>query len=176
MDQNQNNNMEEHQLPLTEETLKELQEKIKTLSEQNQQYLEQLRKAKADVLRLEKEYQDKIEAMTELVHSNLVYALLSVLDSFELALKNEEEQATNQGFYLIYSQLKDILQKFHLQEIDALGQKLNPVMHEVISTKKCSKENCLGDDEGLIVEVLSRGYSLKGKILRPARVKVVTHE
>lgn len=167
-----NNHQEEHQLPLTEETLKELQEKIKALEEQNKQYLENLKKAKADVLRLEKEYQEKLETAAEFVHSNLVYSLLSVLDSFELALKNEE----NKGLSLIYSQFRDILQKYGLQEISTLNQKLNPAFHEAISTKKCEKESCQGEDDNYIIEVLSKGYLLKGRVLRPARVKVITHE
>lgn len=168
---------EEHQLPLTEETLKELQNKIKELEEQNKQYLENLKRAKSDVLRLEKEYQDKIDMMKEIVHTELVYSLLSVLDSFNLALSKEpEDNPYLKGFYLIYAQLKDILQKFGLQEINPQNQKYNPQFHEVVAKKQCEKENCNGEDDGLITEVLSLGYFLKGRLIRPARVKIISHE
>lgn len=168
---------EEHQLPLTEETLKELQSKIQELEEQKKQYLENLKRTKSDALRLEKEYQDKLEMMKDIVHSELMYALLSVLDSFSLALKNEpEENHYLKGFYLIYSQMKDILQKFGLQEINPINQKFDPNFHEVVAKKQCEQANCSGEDDGLIIEVLSLGYFLKGRLLRPARVKIINHE
>jgi molecular chaperone GrpE len=175
--QKEETHQEEHQLPVTEETIRELQSKIQELERQNEQYLESLKRAKADVLRLEKEYQEKADLMVNMANANLIYSLLSVLDSFELALKKEKEDNPYlQGFYLIYSQFKDILQKFGLQEINPLKQKFNPQFHEAISHKKCETENCVGDDEGLIIEVLSLGYLFKGQVLRPARVKVITHE
>lgn len=164
-------------MPLTEETLQELQGKIQELEEQNKQYLENLKRAKADALRLEKEYQDKLEMMKAVVHTELIYALLSVLDSFALALEKEPENNPYlKGFYLIYSQMKDILQKFGLQEINPVNQKFNPQFHEVVAKKRCETQNCSGADDGLIIEVLSLGYFLKGRLLRPARVKVISHE
>lgn len=162
---------------MTEETLRELQARIKELEEQNKQYLENLKRAKSDALRLEKEYQDKLDLMKDLVHSELMYALLSVLDSFTLALAEEPENNPHlKGFHLIYAQLKDILQKFGLQEIDPKGQKFDPALHEVTAKKKCEQENCSGNDEGIIVEVFSLGYLLKGRLIRPARVKIISHE
>jgi len=84
-------------------------------------------------------------------------------------------ESINKGFYLVYSQLKDVLEKFGLEEIYPLNQKFDPSFHEALSSKKCETLNCQGSDEGLIVEVLSKGYLLKGRLLRPARVKIITH-
>lgn len=165
----------EQELPKREETIEELLEKVTNLEKEKEQYLENLKRAKSDVLRIQTEYEEKFKRMQELANLDLIYHLLSVLDSFELALAKTKENEIDKGFYLIYSQLKDILEKFGLTEISQT-QKFDPNFHEAILSQKCAKENCDKSDEGLIVEVLSKGYLLKGHLLRPARVKIITHE
>jgi len=169
------NNHPQDVLPTSQETIEELMAQIKKLEEEKKQYLESLQRAKNDVLRLQVEYEKKMKELEEVVGANLIYSLLSVLDSFELAFNNYPPEEINKGFYLIYSQLKDILEKYGLEEINPLGMKFDPNLHEALFSQKCSKNECSGEDEGLIVEVLSKGYFLKGRLLRPARVKVITH-
>ena len=126
-------------------------------------------------MRIQKEYEEKFQKIQDVANFELIYHLISVLDSFDLALKEETNDKNNKGFYLIYSQLKDILEKFGLIEISQM-QRFDPTIHEAISMKKCEKESCDKSDEGLIIEVFSKGYFLKGQLLRPARVKIITHE
>lgn len=166
---------QKEQLPQEREIIKELMEKIDVLEKEKEQYLENLKRAKSDVLKIQTEYEEKIKVYQELANIDLIYALLSILDAFELAFNKYSENEINKGFYLIYSQLKDILQKFGLEEINPLNSKFDPQFHEVISSQVCEKENCSGEDEGLIIEVYSKGYLLKGRLLRPARVKIITH-
>ncbi len=171
--------MNEEKLPTEKEIIEELNKRIETLEKEKEDYLESLKRAKSDVLRIQREYEEKFAEIQELANSQLIYYLLQVLDSFELALGKleniENVDDVKKGLYLIYSQLKDILSKFGLEEIVALNKKFDPNLHEVIAVKKCEKENCNGEDDGLIVEVLSKGYLLKGRLLRPARVKVINH-
>ncbi len=171
--------MNEHyeELPKREETIDELLEKISNLEKEKEQYLENLKRAKSDVLRIQSEYEEKFKEIQNIANLELIYHLLSVLDGFELALKESEKNEINKGFYLIYSQLKDVLEKFGLSEIEiSPNQKFDPNFHEAIAKKKCVQENCSGEDEGLIVEILSKGYFFKGRLLRPSRVKIITHE
>jgi molecular chaperone GrpE len=165
--------MSEERLPTEPETIEELMKKIENLEKEKNEYFESLKRAKSDVLRMQREFEEKFQTMQDLANSELIYHLLSVLDSFDLAFQKNEK--IDQGFYLIYSQLKDILEKYGLEEIDVENKKFDPNFHEALGTKRCEKENCSGDDEGLIVEVLSKGYLYKGRLLRPARVKIITH-
>ena len=164
--------MNEEKLPTEPETIEELMKKIESLEKEKNEYLESLKRAKSDVLRMQREFEEKSQVIEEMANYQLIYHLLSVLDSFELAFQKKEIE---QGFYLIYSQLKDILEKFGLEEIETENKKFDPRFYEVLQTKKCEKENCSGEDEGLIVEVLSKGYLYKGRLLRPARVKIISH-
>jgi molecular chaperone GrpE len=165
--------MNEEKLPTEPETIEELMKKIENLEKEKNEYFESLKRAKSDVLRMQREFEEKFQTMQDLAHSELIYHLLSVLDSFDLAFQKNEK--IDQGFYLIYSQLKDILEKYGLEEIDVENKKFDPNFHEALQTVKCEKENCSGEDEGLIVEILSKGYLYKGRLLRPARVKIIIH-
>jgi molecular chaperone GrpE len=165
--------MNEEKLPTEPETIEELMKKIEILEKEKNEYFESLKRAKSDVLKMQREFEEKFQTMQDLANSELIYHLLSVLDSFDLAFQKNEK--IDQGFYLIYSQLKDILEKYGLEEINVENKKFDPNFHEALGTKKCEKENCSGEDEGLIVEVLSKGYLYKGRLLRPARVKIITH-
>jgi len=165
--------MNEEKLPTEPETIKELMKKIESLEKEKNEYLESLKRAKSDVLKIQREFEEKYQVIEEMANSQIIYHLLSVLDSFELAFQRNEK--IDQGFYLIYSQLKDILEKFGLEEIETENKKFDPRFHETLQVKKCEKENCTGEDEGLIIETLSKGYLLKGRLLRPARVKIINH-
>jgi len=165
----------QEKLPPLEETIQELMKKIEELEKEKEEYLSSLKRAKNDVLRLQAEYEEKTKLAEEMANANLIYSLLNVLDSFELAFNKYKEEEIEKGFFLIYSQLKDVLQKFGLEEINPLNMKFDPHFHEAVKTEICQKESCSGEDEGLIVEVYSKGYFLKGRLLRPARVKVITH-
>ncbi|BCX15396.1 MAG: protein GrpE [Candidatus Parcubacteria bacterium] len=167
-------NSEKEELPKQTETIDELMAKISQLEKEKEQYLDNLKRAKNDVLRLQSEYEEKLKQIKEIANFELVYYLLNILDNFELAFNEVKDDAVSKGFYLIYSQLKDILNKFGVFEITEM-KKFDPNLHEAILTEKCSKPQCDKSDDGLIVEVFSKGYVYNNKIIRPARVKVLSH-
>lgn len=165
---------EKEELPKQTETIEELMAKISQLEKEKEQYLDNLKRAKNDVLRIQNEYEEKLKQIKDVANFELIYYLLNILDNFELAFNEVKDDAINKGFYLIYSQLKDILNKFGLFEMTEI-KKFDPSLHEAILIEKCSKKDCDKSDEGLIVEVLSKGYIYNNKLLRPARVKVISH-
>ncbi len=170
------NNETGDELPKEEETIKEFLAKIEALEKEKEEYLNSLKRAKGDLLRVKTEFEEKIREIQDVAASNLIYYLLNILDSFDVAFSKSDPNEIDKGFYLIYSQLKDVLQKFGLKEIEALNQKFDPNFHEAILSEKCQKSNCDQGDDNLIVEVLSKGYLLNGRVLRPARVKVIVHQ
>lgn len=171
--------MEEEKLPSELETIKELQETIAKLEKEKEEYLNGWKRAKADFLNYQKEMEEKIKKMVDFANANLILDLLSVLDSFDLAINslNDEDKEKNigKGYLLIQSQILEILRKYNLEIIEPKEEKFNPLFHEALATKKCEKQNCDGSDDNLIIEVYSKGYLLNGKLLRPAKVKVIIH-
>jgi molecular chaperone GrpE len=97
----------------------------------------------------------------------LVEQLLPVLDSFELALGalDDAEEKVRKGVELVYAELLGVLEKAGLERIDAAGKPFDPNEHEAVLHED-------GDGEPVVTDIMRTGYRLKGRVLRPAMVKV----
>jgi molecular chaperone GrpE len=95
--------------------------------------------------------------------------LLPVIDNFSLALKNASAKPEDlrKGVELIHKQLQDVLQKLNVERIPAQGQPFDPNVHEAIEVVE-------SDDvpDHHVLEELQPGYRIKGRLLRPAMVRV----
>lgn len=140
--------------------LEKLQDKLVQLEEQ-------LKRALADYQNLERRIQEGRSELTHFVGTNLIVKLLPVLDHLEKALAgaSDEEQASGwfQGVKMSVSQLKSILQEEGLGEILADGG-FDPSLHEAVDIRE--------GDNNKILEVVQKGYTLHGKVIKPARVVV----
>ena len=72
-----------------------------------------------------------------------------------------------EGFKLMYKQIKDLLTKFEVKEMECLGKEFDPTYHQAVTTGKDESK-----ESGIILEVLQKGYMYKDKVLRTAMVKV----
>ena len=100
--------------------------------------------------------------------------ILAVIDSFENALasiedadeENSSEVLANmkKGVNLTYEQLKKILEKNHIKEVDCSGE-FDPEVHQAIMQVESDAH-----EEGDVVQVMQKGYTIKDRILRPAMV------
>jgi len=101
----------------------------------------------------------------------LVEQLLPVLDSVEPALRqlDEADEKVRKGAELVFAELVSVLEKAGLERIDATGVPFDPTVHEAVLQE--------GDSEGdpVVSETIRTGYRFKGRVLRPAMVKVA-HE
>ena len=95
--------------------------------------------------------------------------LLAVLDDFDraLAAKAEAGDAVLEGVRLTERKLRTVLSRHGVETVDPAGQKFDPKLHEAIQRVPP------GDKApGTVVTVYEKGYTLKGRLLRPARVVV----
>lgn len=99
---------------------------------------------------------------------DLVKDLLPILDDFERALKVETADSNYaKGVELIYQRLYDTLKKLGLEPLDTEGKQFDPNVHQAVErvpTDKVEDQTVLGE--------FQRGYNFKGKLLRPAMVRV----
>ena len=110
------------------------------------------------------------EEMSRVAAEELVRDLVPVLDTFDRALGHEGEtdvESFRQGLELIARQLWDVLAKRGLEEIDPRGQQFDPEFHEAVQRVEGS-----GHEPGTVVSVLAKGYTLGGRLVRPAMVAV----
>jgi len=141
---------------------KRLREKLKKCKKEKEEYLAGWQRAKADFINFKKDLEKQQTEFAKFSNTILISELLLVLDSFDLALKNDNDK----DFHLIKCQLKDILKKYGLEEIKSVGEKFNPKLHEAIEKVKSDKET------NSVVEEIQKGYTLHERVLRASKVKI----
>ena len=101
--------------------------------------------------------------------SDAVRALLPVIDSFTLALKNSaaKPEDLRKGVELIFKQFQDVLQKLNVERVPAQGEPFDPRVHEAIEMVETDAA-----PDHHVLEELQPGYRIKGRLLRPAMVRV----
>jgi molecular chaperone GrpE len=147
------------------------------LAQVNDQYL---RKA-ADFDNFRKRVQREKQELAEYANQNLLLDILPVLDDFERAIKSVDAAAASAardfaGFYegvvMIEKQLAAQLeQKWGLKRFDSAGQPFDPNRHEAIQMEKTP-----GIAEAVVTEDYVKGYTLKERVIRYAKVKVQVPE
>jgi molecular chaperone GrpE len=104
----------------------------------------------------------------EYANSESVGAIVPILDDFERALKaGNADSEYARGMELIYQRLADALKKLGLEPISAKGQKFDPHVHHAVD--KVETDDA---EEDTILDEYQRGYNFRGRLLRPAMVKV----
>lgn len=143
-----------------------MKEELKRIEAERREYLDGWQRAKADLANYKKDEAKRFEEFVKFAAEGLIAEAVQVLDSFDLALGHEMPKDVEKGIVLIRSQLEDILRRRGLEAIAAIGQKFNPALHEAIAEVEADGE------EGMVAEELQKGYTLNGKVVRPARVKI----
>lgn len=138
----------------------------------------ELRKAREDHLRAVADLQNfrrrtNEERVTQLQFANegLVTEILPVLDNFERAtgceIESEAGRSLLRGICMVEQQLRDVLTRFGVERIATVGEFFDPAQHDAVE-RVLTNEVC----EGTIVGEVEPGYSLNGRLVRPAKVKV----
>ncbi|MBP5217370.1 MAG: nucleotide exchange factor GrpE [Bacteroidales bacterium] len=158
--------------------LKEAEDKIEKLTKEVQELKEGIKKEKDDYLRLMADFENfrrhSAEAKLELVgtaSAETIKGLLPVLDDCERAIKMLEEskdEVAREGTELIYNKLLGYLKTKGLEQIDAQGAKFDTDFHEAVAQFPVPEE----DKKGLVFDVVQKGYTLSGKVIRYAKVVV----
>jgi molecular chaperone GrpE len=105
--------------------------------------------------------------LAERASESLVEQLLPVLDNFELALLSldEADEKVRKGVELVYADFLSVLERAGLQRIPTNGEPFDPEVHEAVAHEA-------GEGDPTVIETMREGYRLKGRVLRPAMVKV----
>lgn len=153
--------------------IKKLREKLKKAEAERLEYLTGWQRAKADLINARKRDEaDRLEFL-KFANEQLIHDLIPVLEHWDMAMNHREswEKADKNwrvGVESIFNQLRKVLSDNGLVEVNPLGEKFDHVKHEATVYEPVSDEK----KDHIILEVIQKGYSLNGKLLRPAKVKV----
>lgn len=137
---------------------------------------EQLEKAKQDYLYLAADFENfrknAIKERSELVkfgNERLLRELLEVVDNFERALESgsSSNDSLKSGVQMIFEELKQLLQRFGVSEVESKGKPFDPNVHEALSNEPSAET-----PPGHITQVFKKAYKFHDRLLRPAQVVV----
>ena len=137
-----------------------VQHDISQIARERDDYLDALKRLQADFENYKKRILKQQTEHLERAAEGLVQKLLPVLDTFDLALAHGGE-----GLDQVQGQLMAALEKEGLERIDPVGKPFDPNEHDAVAHEE-------GEGEPVVSEVMRTGYRFKGKLLRPAMVKV----
>ena len=173
--------------PVVGNKLSELEILKQSVDEQKkkaQDYYEQLLRLKADFENYRKRSDAEKREHFEDGKNSLITELIDVFETVKLAKGMIEKSATEgspslgangesvqQGLHLIEKKLAEILKLHEVTAIISVGEKYNPLLHEVVGVV----ENDEVEDD-IIVEEIKAGYKIDDKILKPAIVKIAKKE
>jgi molecular chaperone GrpE len=128
-------------------------------------YLRTLQQVQADFENYRKRIQRQQSESMDRAGEDLVVKLLVVLDNADLALAHLTDALAREPIQQLANDLSQLLGREGLEKINPEGEKFDPAEHEAIIHEE-------GDGEPVVTAVLRAGYRFKGRLLRPALVKV----
>jgi molecular chaperone GrpE len=143
---------------------------LETLARERDQYKDLLLRSTAEFDNFRKRVERERRETIEQANADLIRELLPLIDDLERAAGTEtgdSVEAFRRGVGLIGKRFADILAARGVVALDPVGAPFDPHEHEAVM-----REAREGVAEGEVLEVLSRGYKLKDRLLRPAVVKV----
>lgn len=173
-DEKKNDLQEETQEELLEkleskdEEIAKLQEELEKQEDQTNEYISYSQRLQADFENYKRHSEKQNAEIIKYANEQLISNILDSYEDLERALnQSNNEKELREGVELIYSKLKDILEKEGLKEIPTEGEKFDPFKHEALMA-----ENNDDFENGYIIEELIKGYTLKDKVLKYSKVKV----
>jgi molecular chaperone GrpE len=144
---------------------------LEQLARERDDFREAAQRVQADFENYRKRVLREQTDIVERASQGLVEQLLPVLDSFDAAVGTLDtaDDKVRKGVELVHHTLLDVLAKAGLERIDALGKPFDPTEHEAVAQDD-------GDGEPVVSDILRPGYRLKGRVLRPATVRVTRRE
>lgn len=151
------------------EAIKKELEAQKTLLQESEEHYKRLQ---ADFMNFRRRNEKEREELSSVIVQGLIKDLLPIIDNFERALAVEEAKgsALHDGITMIYNQLIASLQKNGLEEIKAAGEKFDPNFHQAVMRVEDPEK-----EDNTVEEVLQKGYTVQGRVIRPSMVKVVAN-
>ena len=137
------------------------EETVQTVSNnkvsKEEEYLNNWKRERADFLNYKKDESRRVEEFVRFANEDVILETMEIVDDLDLAVQEYKDIGLEQ----IIKKFKDLFKKYGLEEIETKG-KFDPGLHEAIETETGGEK---------IIQVRA-GYTMHGKVIRPAKVKV----
>jgi len=154
-------------------TLEEVLEKLAEEKEGAVQAREDLLRVQAEMQNLRRRTEQDIEKAHKYGQEKFSTELLTVMDNLERALaaasdyEDETVKAIYEGVDLTLKSFTDCFNRFHIGSVDPMGEPFDPQLHQAVTILENSDV-----EPNTVIEVMQKGYTLHGRVIRPAMVVV----
>ena len=149
--------------------VKELKKEIKILTKENEENLNSWKRDLANYINYKNKECERTQEIMISLKELIFEKLIPIIDNMYFAEKTIEKElldnASVKGLLMIKKQLEEFLKNEGFEEI--LESEFNPEVHEVIEEVEQSGKS------GKVIEVIQKGYKINGRVLRPAKVKII---
>lgn len=146
-----------------------LRQKLGQCRKEKEEYLAGWQRCQADTINVKQQEETKRHDVIRFATEEIIHSLIPVLDTFRHAFNGKDmNDPYVRGFNHIHTQLISILNQYGLKVIEESGDPLNTAIHETVGTIPVPRR----EDDNKIMEVIESGYTLHGKVLKPAKVKI----
>ena len=149
------------------------QQMIETLMKEKSELTDKVLRLTAEMQNMNRRFEQEKMNIYKYDGEALIKKLLPIIDNFERAINMDDDNLTDEvskflsGFKMIYSTLISELKNMGVSEIDALGKPFDPTCMEAIMTG-----NVMEEEQGVVLDVMQKGYMYNDKVIRVAMVKV----
>lgn len=149
------------------------QDELKKLNDTIIDLSNKLKYSQAELINYRKRKDEETAGLLKFANQDLILDLIPAVDNFERAIKLDDTNLDDSlskflaGFKMIYSHISDTLKKYGVEEIETVGKEFDPNIHEALMT---AHDETKPNDT--VLECLLKGYTLKGKVIRAAKVIV----
>lgn len=146
---------------------------IQILGSRNQELEDKYMRLQAEYLNFKTRTQGEVNRMLQYEGEDFIKEILVIKDNLERAIMMDDNDLSDEvskflsGFKMILGNLTSVLDKFEVHEIECLGFEFDPKLEEAVLTEHDETK-----PENVVLEVLTKGYKYKDKIIRHAMVKV----
>jgi molecular chaperone GrpE len=146
---------------------------IQILGSRNQELEDKYMRLQAEYLNFKTRTQGEVSRMLQYEGEGFIKEILNIKDNFERAIMMDDNDLSDEvskflsGFKMILGSLTALLDQYEVKEIDCLGKEFDPNFEEAVLTEHDETK-----PENVVLEVLTKGYTYKDKVIRHAMVKV----
>jgi molecular chaperone GrpE len=128
---------------------------------QAEEYLNNWKRERADFINYKKDEAKRLEKFAEFANKAVILEVVEVFDDLEIAQKHGDNK---EGLDRVMKKFADWRKGYGIERIKVAGEKFNPELHEAVEGSV---------PEGEKLEEIRAGYTMHGKVIRPARVKII---
>jgi molecular chaperone GrpE len=155
------------------EVVNDLRSKLEIKTGEAEENYERLLRVSAEFENYKKRTAREMAEFQKYANQSLLKELLPIIDNLELAIKAAAEASDStdacllDGVELTRKEILKVLESFHVEPIDALGQPFDPNFHEAVMREESDEH-----PENTVVNELQKGYLMHDRLLRPSMVVV----